>query len=155
MRGGENEAYDRREPGLFKVECEGDGMVSLCSKSYCVMNKKGDKISCKGVQASHNRDILNFGTYKKVLFNEEVRMATNKGFRVDKSRAGDGGYKMNLDLDMKTFDDIGDMIGENNGHKKLVQDSQYFTYEQVKIGLCPIYDKRILLDTVHSIPLNV
>ncbi|CAB4019980.1 Zinc finger and SCAN domain-containing 22 [Paramuricea clavata] len=29
----EHVKYDRRKPGLFKVEWEGDGIVSLCSKT--------------------------------------------------------------------------------------------------------------------------
>ena len=28
----ENKAYDKRKPGLFKIEFEGEGMVALCSK---------------------------------------------------------------------------------------------------------------------------
>jgi hypothetical protein len=30
----EHAKYDKRTPGLFKVEWEGSGIVSLCSKTY-------------------------------------------------------------------------------------------------------------------------
>jgi hypothetical protein len=30
----ENEAYDRRTPGLFKLEKDGDAMIALTCKSY-------------------------------------------------------------------------------------------------------------------------
>jgi len=47
----ENKADDKRKPGLFKIEFEGDGNVALCSKTYFVW---GDKCiySCKGAQKS-------------------------------------------------------------------------------------------------------
>jgi len=32
----EANAYTRRTPGLFKIEMQGDCMVSLCAKTYCV-----------------------------------------------------------------------------------------------------------------------
>ena len=32
--------YDRRTPGLFKIEYEGDAMIGLCSKTYIVAQKK-------------------------------------------------------------------------------------------------------------------
>src|SRR5271165_4369465 len=44
-----NAAYDKRKPGLFKSEFEGDGMVALCSKSYLVWGSKENKVSCKGL----------------------------------------------------------------------------------------------------------
>mgnify|MGYP001581504166 CR=1 FL=1 len=51
-RGGEcckqRKAYDRRTPGLFKVEWEGEGIVSLCSKSYYCFGDT-DKCSTKGL----------------------------------------------------------------------------------------------------------
>ena len=43
-------ALDRRFTGIFKEEFLGDKMISLCSKSYIIQNKKGkQKISCKGI----------------------------------------------------------------------------------------------------------
>ena len=50
--------YDKRKPGLFKIEHEGAGMVALCSKTYYTWGSK-DKFSIKGVQNSRNKDSLN------------------------------------------------------------------------------------------------
>ena len=36
----EHKAYDKRTPGLFKVEWEGQGIVGLCSKTYYCFGKK-------------------------------------------------------------------------------------------------------------------
>jgi hypothetical protein len=45
----EHAKYGKRTPGLFKVEWEGDGIVSLCSKTYYCFGGEEDKYSCKGV----------------------------------------------------------------------------------------------------------
>ena len=49
----EHKAYDKRTPGLFKVEWEGQGIVGLCSKTYYSFGAK-DKLSCKGVNKKCN-----------------------------------------------------------------------------------------------------
>ena len=53
---------DKRTPGLFKVEWEGDGIIiiiiiiiiSLCSKTYYCFEDGKDKFSCKGVNKKNN-----------------------------------------------------------------------------------------------------
>lgn len=77
----ENAARDMRTPGLFKVEFEGIGMVALCSKMYFVLGNDKNKFSCKGMQHSNNQNILNFETYKQVLFSGLHNTCTNRGFR--------------------------------------------------------------------------
>ena len=51
----EHKKMDKRTPGLFKIEYEGDGMVALCSKTYCVWGEE-NKISAKGVQHQYGRN---------------------------------------------------------------------------------------------------
>ena len=41
--------HDKRTPGLFKVEWQGEGFVGLCSKTYCCFGAK-DKYSTKGLK---------------------------------------------------------------------------------------------------------
>jgi len=51
--------YDKRTPGLFKIEFTGIGAIALCSKAYYVWNKDKFKYSSKGVQKSkamNNKD---------------------------------------------------------------------------------------------------
>ena len=48
-----HKAYDKRKPGLFKVEWEGQGIVALCFKTYYCFGAK-DKFSCKGVNKKCN-----------------------------------------------------------------------------------------------------
>ena len=45
----EHAKYDKRTSGLFKVEWEGNGIISLCSKTYYCFGDEKDKFSCKGV----------------------------------------------------------------------------------------------------------
>ena len=74
-------AYEKRTPGLFKVEKEEDKVIALCSKMYCCsdMDEKLLKLSCNGIQ----KDKINV-SYKKignVLFNNNKDIAINQGFR--------------------------------------------------------------------------
>ena len=45
-------AYQKRTPGLFKVETIKDKAIALCSKMYCCsnMDETDIKFSCKGIQ---------------------------------------------------------------------------------------------------------
>ena len=50
----EHAAYDKRKPGLFKVEWKGDGFVGLNSKTYCCWGAESSKASCKGISKRLN-----------------------------------------------------------------------------------------------------
>ena len=114
----QNKAYDKRKPGLFKIEYEGDGMVALCPKSYIVWKQGETKISSKGCQKRNNASILNQNQYKQCLISGVRINCINRGFRVS---------------------------------NKIMK-----TYEQVKIGLTPIYTKGVVLENgINIAPLNI
>ncbi len=48
--------YDKRTPGLFKVETEKNKMISLCSKMYCAAKDTDycDCCSCKNIECKCN-----------------------------------------------------------------------------------------------------
>ena len=71
--------FDKRTPGLFKIEWEGDEMTALNSKCY-IGSGVEKKISCKGVIQRQNT--LSSETYKNVLETENTHMVSNKGFKV-------------------------------------------------------------------------
>ena len=73
--------YEKRTPGLFKVETMKDKMVSLCSKMYCCSDFDEDKIkfSCKGIQKANNN--ICYKKFEDVLFNNVNDVAINQGFR--------------------------------------------------------------------------
>lgn len=72
--------YDKRTPGLFKIEFEGDEMISLCSKTYLI--KKGEvcKFSSKGVNKQYVKNPLNI--FRSVLQDKQSRGSVNAGFRL-------------------------------------------------------------------------
>ena len=71
--------YDKRTPGLFKIEWEGDEMTSLNSKCFIGTGEEL-KTSCKGVIQKQNN--LTPENFKAVLRTEETHMVTNRGFKV-------------------------------------------------------------------------
>ena len=57
--------FDKRKPGLFKLEFQGDKILSLCSKSYICVGDNKRKMAHKGVNANQNN--LRFSDYENVL----------------------------------------------------------------------------------------
>ena len=74
-------AYDKRTPGLFKVE-SGDGFVGLCSKT-CYCFGPTDKYSTKGLSKRHNE--IDKDAFLQVLTNRRSGSGKNRGFRVNHS----------------------------------------------------------------------
>lgn len=72
-------AYDKRTPGLFKLEASGDHMICLTSKTYLLMNKDTAKRSHKGVMMSSVSDPL--ATYSRTINNKTPQIIENVGFR--------------------------------------------------------------------------
>ena len=70
--------YDKREPGLFKTEAQGIEMICLCSKTYCLKQKEGFKISCKGISKKYLKDP--FKIFNQVLHNQKALSGHISGF---------------------------------------------------------------------------
>ena len=71
---------DKRTPSLFKLEFQGDKILSLCSKSYICVGSDKCKMAHKGVNARQNN--LRFKHYENVLAASTQIATTNKGIRV-------------------------------------------------------------------------
>ena len=71
--------FDKRTPGLFKVEWCGEGLIGLCSKTYYCFGAI-DKYSKKGLSKRHN-DIEN-DSLLTVLTNRQSGGGFNRGFRM-------------------------------------------------------------------------
>ena len=77
----EHYAFDKRTPGLFKVEWAGDAIVCLSSKTYYCYggeSQSKDKISCKGVSARN----ITKDTYLSVLRHHQSASGINRGMRM-------------------------------------------------------------------------
>ena len=76
-------AWDKwsgRTPGLFKMECEGERMIALCSKCYFIDDRgEKKKFSTKGMSKKQNN--INWHRFKAALEGNKD-MATNRGFRM-------------------------------------------------------------------------
>ena len=75
-------AFDKRTPGLVKVEWRGDGFIGLCSKTYYCVGAT-DKYSTKGLSKRHND--IDKDTFLTVLTNRRSGGGFNRGFRVRNS----------------------------------------------------------------------
>jgi hypothetical protein len=75
--------YDKKTPGKFKLEFEGDQMIALCSKSYIVSSQERgqSKHSSKGL--SHRQNKLIFQNYLDTLLSKKPLQGRNIGFRLD------------------------------------------------------------------------
>jgi hypothetical protein len=77
----EHKLYDKRTPGLFKVEYEGDGIIALASKMYYCFGDQKDKFSSKGINQKQNE--ITKQRYLQALDGDESQVFNNKGFRVN------------------------------------------------------------------------
>ncbi|XP_071805255.1 uncharacterized protein [Asterias amurensis] len=75
----ENERYDKRTPGLFKVEFEGDGVVALCSKTYICFGGDKVKVSSKGLNKKQND--LRKKEFLDVLETKQTGFGRNIGYK--------------------------------------------------------------------------
>ena len=72
--------WSGRTPGLFKLECEGDRMIALCSKCYYIDDRgEKKKFSTKGMSRKQND--ITWHRFKAALEGRHD-MATNRGFRM-------------------------------------------------------------------------
>ena len=70
---------DRRTPGLFKVEFEGDGCIALTSKTYFCFGADSVKLASKGLNIKLNK--LTKERYMDVLKTRKAGSGINRGFR--------------------------------------------------------------------------
>ena len=75
-------AYDKRTPGLFKIEWCGDGFIGLCSKTYYCFGAT-NKSTTKGLNKRQND--IDKDAFLAVLTNRRSGSGVNRGFRVHNS----------------------------------------------------------------------
>ena len=72
-------AFDKRTPGLFKVEWRGNGFIGLCSKTYYCFGST-DKCTTKGLNKRQNT--IDKDAFLSVLTKRRSGSGVNRGFRV-------------------------------------------------------------------------
>ena len=78
----EHAKYDFRTSGLFKLEYEGNGIVALCSKMYCVKSDSSVKFSCKGISKKDIDKNNVYDLYLNVLKSKKIESGVNTGIRL-------------------------------------------------------------------------
>jgi G:T-mismatch repair DNA endonuclease (very short patch repair protein) len=79
----ENALFDKRTPGLFKVEYEGDGIIALGSKMYYCFGEK-DKVRCKGINKQQNAvtkqrfEAALYGNSTQEFYNTQLKVCDNR-----------------------------------------------------------------------------
>ena len=68
-------AFDKRTPGLFKVEWCGNGFIGLCSKTYYCFGET-DKSTTKGLSKRHN--VIDKDVFLAVLTNRRKKKKKKK-----------------------------------------------------------------------------
>ena len=79
--------YDKRTPGLFKIEYTGDRFVGLCSKTYIVDSTDDNEtslIKSKGLSVKRNR--FTFEDYLNVLIEKKTGSGFNGGIKTVKNK---------------------------------------------------------------------
>ena len=71
--------FDRRTPGLFKLEKSGIELYCLASKTYILHDGVNNKLSCKGVMKHRVENPLNI--FQTVLLDGKSQEVENVGFR--------------------------------------------------------------------------
>ena len=71
-----HEAWDKRTPGLFKIEFLAEDMYSLSSKTYFARNQGMAKLSCKGINKRFVQNPLQ--VFLDVLEKRESKQSENK-----------------------------------------------------------------------------
>ena len=73
--------FDKRTPGLCKVEFQGDGIIALCSKTYFCFGEESAKLSCKEINKQLND--LTKASYLNVFLSKVSGGGINRNCRTD------------------------------------------------------------------------
>ena len=113
-------SWDKRVPGLFKIEQTGTEMIALCSKTYLVVDGDNTKMSSKGVNKSRVENP--YKTFLQVLNNRTSEYVENVGIRT---------------LDHRLYTHRQRKIGFDFLYLKREVQSDYKSTKPLNMTLCP------------------
>ncbi|XP_052693820.1 uncharacterized protein LOC128172088 [Crassostrea angulata] len=148
----EHKNYDRRTPGLFKIEFEGDEIIGLCSKTYIVSKRILKKESPAWIAAQRIlKRALKKSRSPKRLFVKQ-RIVTKIKFSCK------GISKKRVTAPLTTFRYVlktqKPSSSVNMGFK--LHNNKICTYRQARNGFSYFYCKRkVLSDGITTLPLDV
>ena len=142
--------FDKRTPGLFKIEYEGDAMIGLCSKTYVVAKKVSTLPSNSILSASR---LLRKA---KRLRPKRLRLVTRTYF--EKKFSSKGISKKTVVAPLTIFRQVLKTqkpgSGTNRGFR--ARNNTIFTYKQQRCGFSYFYCKRkVLAEGRTTVPLDL
>ena len=142
--------YDRRTPGLFKLEYEGDTMIGLCSKTYIVQ---------KTIEASTTSTAIAAHALLRRAKKQSVkRLQSKQKRRLEVKFSSKGVNKRRVKAPMTTFRRV--LTTQRVGHGTIQgfrsRNNGIYTYKQTRNGFSYFYCKRRVLDDgVSTVPLDL
>ncbi|XP_048238897.1 uncharacterized protein LOC124129020 [Haliotis rufescens] len=160
--------HDKRTPGLFKLEYEGDEMIGLCSKTYLVSQsslqrtpKPTPSSSVRTAQRLLRRARRRLGRNKPVN-NKARRLRSNTPvvghFERREKFSCKGISKRTLKTPLRAFRDVlrTRVPGEGLNRGFRLKGNTMCSYQQSRQGLSYLYCKRrVLADGIHTAPLDL
>ena len=142
--------YDKRTPGLFKLEYQGDEMIGLCSKTYIV--RKGKWIQPSSCRITASRLLNKAKGWGLKRNGRRAQLVQEYKF------SSKGVSKRHLTSPMTKFRRVlkthRAQSGCNRGFR--VRNNAVFTYTQERRGFSYLYCKRKVLDDgIHTDPLDI
>lgn len=142
--------YDKRAPGLFKLEYEGDSMIGLSSKTYIVSKVKTNPVS--------NTVITAHALLRKVLNLKPKRLQRSPRTFREVKFSSKGVSKRLVRAPLSIFQSVlktkKSRMGLNRGFR--ARHGGVETYEQKRNGFTYFYCKRkVLPDGVTTVPLDL
>ena len=142
--------FDKRTPGLFKLEYQGDEMIGLCSKTYIVRKTKVYRPSTSKRAAFH--------LLRRSMRLPPKRCPFTSRMQNEYKFSSKGVSKRHLKSPMAKFRTVlksrKAQSGLNRGFR--VKNNAIFTYTQERRGFSYLYCKRkVLEDGIHTEPLDI
>ena len=142
--------YDKRTPGLFKVEYEGDVMIGLCSKTYIVQKTESVSTSSTAMAA--------FKLLRRAKKLPVKRLHNHPRLVREVKFSSKGITKRRVKAPMTTFRHVlnTQRVGKGTLKGFRARDNGIVTYEQTRCGFSYFYCKRrVLEDGVSTVPLDL
>ncbi|KAK3104978.1 hypothetical protein FSP39_014553 [Pinctada imbricata] len=142
--------FDKRTPGLFKIEYEGDAMISLCSKTYIVA-KKVTKITSNTVLTAASL-LRRAKTLKPKRLQPKRRTYNETKF------SSKGISKKTVTAPLTIFKQVLKTKRPGSGFNKglRARNNTIYTYTQQRCGFSYFYCKRkVLADGRTTVPLDL
>ena len=142
--------YDKRTPGLFKIEYEGEVMIGLCSKTYIVQRSK--------VVHTSSTKMTAFKLLRRSKKLPVKRLAHRPRLVREVKFSSKGITKRRVKAPMTTFRHVFNTqrVGQGTLKGFRARNNGISTYEQYRNGFSYFYCKRRVLDDgVSTVPLDL